>query len=68
MKRIKKSSFWVGDRYSCAGCRKGAEYLDHFCGHCGSAIEWETCPYCWRIIELMEGNFCQYCGKAPIRR
>ena len=68
MKRIKKSSYWMGDRYFCAKCRKGVGYLDKFCSCCGMAIEWERCPYCNRIIERVKGDFCPDCGVSPIRR
>lgn len=68
MKRIKKSNFWMGDRYYCAKCRKRVGYLDNFCCHCGDKIEWERCSYCSCSIESMTGDFCQDCGVAPIRR
>ena len=68
MKRIKKSSFWMGDRYFCGYCEQRLSYLDDFCSHCGRAVEWERCPYCKHIIETMSGDFCRDCGTAPIRR
>ena len=67
MKRIKKSSFWMGDRYLCARCLKRVGYLEKFCGHCGTKIEWKRCPYCNNVVESMQGDFCQECGTALIR-
>ncbi len=67
MKRIKKSSFWGGDRYFCADCHKKVGYLDGFCGYCGMPIEWEKCPHCGHISETMAGSFCRGCGVMPVR-
>ncbi len=67
MKRIKKSSFWVGDKYFCAHCGKRVGYLDAYCGACGVTIEWERCPHCQHISESMEGYFCKDCGTGSIR-
>lgn len=66
MKRIRKSSFWYGDKYSCASCGKKIGYFDKYCGNCGTSIEWEQCPHCGNVSENMKGMFCRDCGVAPI--
>ena len=68
MKRIQKTSFWGWANYLCAICGKKVGYLDKFCSRCGSAVEWERCPHCNNISELMKDGFCSNCGTPLLRR
>lgn len=68
MKRVKESSFWLGNRYFCARCHKQVGYIDSFCGYCGETVEWEECPGCRHISESMKGDFCRDCGARLVEK
>lgn len=67
MKRIKKTSFWGGDRYYCAHCGKRVGYYDKFCCICGMVVEWEHCLQCGYPSESMKDGFCVQCGTSLVR-